>query len=187
MCWECTSAACWVVFSFDELLHGPCCLENFPFLPREAVGEPLRGACISSLGNVCSMCHSERLAVVPQLWFEGWSKVRLCSCASSFQRWCEGMKGMRWHGLNILVKSGVWKCFVALTPWDIKGGKNLLFNLGYRRYLRFTCRIRQSSVTGFWWDLLLDEVWVEAAVATVQQSHSWLMAGCSLALLKHFC
>lgn len=147
----CTSAACCVILSFDELRDGPCCLENFPFLPREAVGEPLRDACIFSLGNVCSMCHL----------------VIETSCCSSALVW--GLE----QGED-------------LTTWDIKRGKKLLFNLDYRRCLRVACRIIQSSVTGFWWDLLLHEVWVEAAVATVQQNHSWLMTRYSLALLKHF-
>lgn len=59
MCLGCTCAACCVTFCFDDLLDGPCCLENSLFLPREVVGEPLRGACIISLAiDKCVLCVS---------------------------------------------------------------------------------------------------------------------------------
>lgn len=112
-----TFVACCVTFPFCDLLDGPCCLENLAFLPREIVGELSRDVCIISLAIVKCVLRvslTQGAAVVPQLLFEGQSQMRVCSCFSSFQTWCEGMKGIRQLALNNPDEQRVLKWFVAL-------------------------------------------------------------------------
>lgn len=113
MCLGCTCAACCVTFSFDNILDGPCCLESFPFLPREVVGEPSSSVCIMSPAIDKCMLHVS-LTQRDQLLFLSsglrvgarWESVLV---SPVFRHGAQGRKG--WDGM-------LWIPLWKVESWD---------------------------------------------------------------------